>query len=47
MMRNLATFFGIKEFDFVAADGLDLLIEPPEIILGRAIREAQDRAVVW
>ena len=47
MMRNLATFFGIQEFDYVAADGLDLLIEPPEIILGRAIREAQDRAVVW
>lgn len=47
MMRNLATFFGIKEFDYVAADGLDLLIEPPEVILGRAIREAQDRAVVW
>ncbi len=47
MMRNLATFFGIKEFDYVAADGLDLLIEPPEVILGRAIREVQDRAVVW
>jgi len=47
MLRNLASFFGIKEFDYIAADGLDLLLEPPEIILGRAIREAQDRAVIW
>lgn len=47
MMRNLTSFFGIDSFDYIAADGLDLLIEPPEIILGRAIREAQDRAVYW
>ena len=46
-MRNLSSFFGIGQFDFVAADGLDLLFEPPETILKRAINEALALAKIW
>lgn len=47
MMRNLTAFFGIRVFDTIAADGMDLLILPPEVILGRAIREARQAAKTW
>lgn len=46
-MRNLTAFFGIGTFDYVAADGLDLLIEPPEVILERAKEEARKLAATW
>lgn len=47
LMRNLTEFFGIPVFDAVAADGMDLLVLPPEEILGRAIREARELAKIW
>lgn len=46
-MRNLTAFFGIGTFDHIAADGLDLLFEPPETILFRAIQEAKKLAADW
>lgn len=46
-MRNLSEFFGIEQFDYVAADGIDLLFEPPETILLRAIDKARELSVCW
>lgn len=46
-IRNLTAFFGIGHFDYVAADGLDLLFEPPEVILDRAREEARKLAATW
>ncbi|MGI6157294.1 MAG: NAD(P)H-dependent oxidoreductase [Saccharofermentanales bacterium] len=46
-LRNLATFFGIPAFDYVAADGIDLGHEPADVILARAIEEARAMADVW
>jgi len=43
-LRDMAAFFGIPRFDYVAADALDLGLEPPEEILGRAILRAQEIA---
>ena len=34
-------YVGIRSFMCIAADGIDLGIEPPEVILDRAIREAR------
>ncbi len=46
-LQDMAKFFGIPAFDYVAADGLDLGLEPAEEILRRAIVSAQDRARVF
>lgn len=46
-MRNLTEFFGIGQFDCVAADGIDLLLEPPQVILERAREEARELAQNW
>jgi FMN-dependent NADH-azoreductase len=43
-LSDMATFFGIPSFAYVAADGLDLLLEPPEVILERAIMQAKELA---
>jgi len=40
-LGDMAKFFGIPDFAYVAADGLDLLLEPPEMILERAILQAK------
>ena len=42
-LADMAKFFGIPNFDHIAADGLDLGLEPVEDILNRAIA----RAVVY
>lgn len=47
MMRNLTEFFGIPRFDFVAADGIDLGLEPVDVILERAMKEAAELAAGW
>ena len=47
LMRNLTEFFGIPVFDSIAADGMDLLILPPEVILDKAIGEARQLAKSW
>lgn len=39
-LGDMAKFFGIPDFDYVAADGLDQMLEPPEAILERAIARA-------
>ena len=39
-LREFANYVGIRSFRCIAADGMDLGIEPPETILQRAIREA-------
>ncbi len=46
-MGNLTAFFGIGSFDYVVADGLDLLFEPPKVILDRAKEEARKLAANW
>lgn len=43
-MRDMAAFFGIPRFDCIAADGLDLGIEPPERILAQAVARAETLA---
>ena len=43
-LGDMAMFFGIPTFAYVAADGLDLLLEPPESILERAISQARELA---
>ena len=40
-LGDMAKFFGIPSFAYVAADGLDLGLEPVEAILARAIARAQ------
>ncbi len=39
-LEALCQFWDIPHLDVVAADGLDLGLEPPEAILGRAIQQA-------
>ena len=43
-LADMAAFFGIPAFTHVAADGLDLGLEPVEAILGRAISRAETLA---
>lgn len=43
-LGDLAKFFGIPRFDAVAADGLDLGLEPVEDILSRAVARAEEIA---
>ena len=43
-LRDMAAFFGIPRFDCIAADGLDLGLEPVEAILSRAIARAEELA---
>ena len=43
-LADMAKFFGIPSFAYVAADGLDRLIEPPEAILARAVERAREIA---
>ncbi len=43
-LGDLAKFFGIPRFDAVAADGLDLGLEPVEDILSRAVARAKEIA---
>ena len=43
-LGDMARFFGIPHFEHIAADGLDLGIEPVEQILSRAIARAEDLA---
>ncbi len=40
-LGDMAKFFGIFEFVHIAADGLDMGLEPAEDILGRAIERAE------
>lgn len=47
MIRNLSLFLGIDHFDWIAADGVDLLLEPPELIVKRAATQAQHLAAKW
>jgi FMN-dependent NADH-azoreductase len=46
-LGDMAKFFGIPEFLHIAADGLDLGLEPVEDILGRAIVRAKELAKVF
>ena len=46
-LSDMAKFFGIPQFSHIAADGLDLGIEPVEEILGRAIKRAEKFAAVF
>jgi len=39
-LEALCEFWGIPRFDVVAADGLDLGLEPVQVILDRAIENA-------
>lgn len=43
-LADMAKFFGIPSFDHIAADGLDLGLEPVEDILNRAIARAVESA---
>jgi FMN-dependent NADH-azoreductase len=43
-LSDMAKFFGIPRFDHIAADGLDLGLEPVEAILNRAIERAKEIA---
>jgi FMN-dependent NADH-azoreductase len=43
-LGDMARFFGIPHFKHIAADGLDLGIEPAEQILSRAIARAEQLA---
>lgn len=43
-LGDMAKFFGIPQFLHIAADGLDLGLEPVEEILGRAIKSAKELA---
>ena len=43
-LADMAKFFGIPAFDCIAADGLDLGLEPVENILGRAVARAEAHA---
>ena len=40
-LSDMAKFFGIPQFMHIAADGLDMGLEPVEVILGRAIARAE------
>lgn len=43
-LREFANYVGIHSFLCIAADGMDLGLEPPETILLRAVREAGNAA---
>ena len=43
-LSDMAKFFGIPKFDHIAADGLDMGLEPVEDLLGRAIARAETLA---
>ncbi|MPM47186.1 FMN-dependent NADH-azoreductase [bioreactor metagenome] len=43
-LSDMSKFFGIPRFDHIAADGLDLGLEPVETILNRAIERAKEIA---
>ncbi len=43
-LSDMAKFFGIPRFGHIAADGLDLGLEPVEAILNRAIERAKEIA---
>ncbi len=43
-LRDMSKFFGIPQFDHIAADGLDMGLEPVEDILGRAVVRAEEYA---
>lgn len=43
-LADMAKFFGIPSFDHIAADGLDMGLEPVEDILSRAIARAETLA---
>ena len=43
-LEQLCDFWGIPQFSCIAADGLDLGVEPSEAILDRAIAEAKEAA---
>ena len=43
-LSDMTKFFGIREFSYIAADGLDLGKEPAEAIVGRAVVRAQELA---
>ena len=46
-LGDLAKFFGIPVFLHIAADGLDLGLEPVEAILSRAVARAEELAIVF
>lgn len=46
-LGDMAKFFGISSFSYLAADGLDLGLELPETILARAILQAEALAKVF
>ncbi|MEZ4626620.1 MAG: NAD(P)H-dependent oxidoreductase [Eubacteriales bacterium] len=46
-LGDMAKFFGIPSFDHIAADGLDMGLEPVEDILGRAILCAKTAAATF
>ncbi len=43
-LGDMAKFFGIPAFEHIAADGLDMGLEPVESIMDRAIARAQELA---
>ena len=43
-LEAMCTFWGIKRFNCIAADGMDLGLEAPQVILERAIQRASDLA---
>ena len=43
-LSDMAQFFGIPSFEAIAADALDMGLEPVETILNRAIARAKERA---
>ena len=43
-LGDMAKFFGIASFEVIAADALDMGLEPVEMILGRAIARAKETA---
>ena len=46
-LSDMAKFFGIPDFTHIAADGLDMGIEPVEEILGRAVARATTLAEIF
>ena len=44
-LEAMCVFWGIKHFDCIAADGMDLGLETPQSILARAIQRASELAV--
>ncbi len=44
-LEAMCIFFNIKRFDCIAADGMDLGFEAPQVILARAIKRVSDLAV--